>query len=192
MSSSLGEFTPGSILFADTDGSITEHNSKLYWNNVTGSFYAQIGGDFRPTDDISYKLGSIDKRFADVYTKQTTTGGVFETGLTHEDLGSLPTGTVVAWRDGRCQESIKEEDPLVMGVIQHGKNEPLILGAEPILVTGKVVEGDYLVTSKKPGHCKGIKRGVIFKNDLFGKVIAQALESSDGESSLIKAMIRKM
>lgn len=89
--------------------------------------------------------------------------------------------------------SYKDEDELVMGVVKHGKDEPIIMGAEYILVTGKVDEGDYLITSSKfPGHCKAIKRGVLFKKDLFGKVIAQALESSDGGNVLIKAMIRKM
>ena len=45
---------------------------------------------------------------------------------------------------------------------------------------------------KKKGHGKAIKRGTLFKKDLFGKVIAQALESGVGESYAIKAMIRKM
>ena len=79
-----------------------------------------------------------------------------------------------------------------MGVVWNGKDEPIIIGAETILVTGKVEEGDYIVTSNKIGHGKAIKRGNFFKNDLFGKVIAQALENSNEESKLIKAMIRKM
>ncbi|MFN9978430.1 MAG: hypothetical protein ACK53Y_00880, partial [bacterium] len=62
----------------------------------------------------------------------------------------------------------------------------------PILVTGNVQIGDYIVTSNKKGHGKAVKRGNIFKKDLFGKVIAQALENGSGESYLIKAMIRKM
>jgi hypothetical protein len=60
------------------------------------------------------------------------------------------------------------------------------------LVTGKVEIGDYIVTSNKIGPGKAIKRGSLFKKDLFGKVIAQALESGNGESYIIKAMIRKM
>ena len=32
----------------------------------------------------------------------------------------------------------------------------------------------------------------LFKKNLFGKVIGQALESAEGDSSLIKCMIRKM
>ena len=79
-----------------------------------------------------------------------------------------------------------------MGVIKNGKDEPLILGAEPVLVTGKVDVGDYIVTSNKVGHGKSIKRGYLLKKDLFGKVIAQALENGNGDSYLVKCMIRKM
>ena len=79
-----------------------------------------------------------------------------------------------------------------MGVIKKGKDEPIVLGAEPVLVTGKVNVGDYIVTSDKIGHGKSVKRGYLLKKNLFGKVIAQALESCDGDSNLIKCMIRKM
>ena len=42
------------------------------------------------------------------------------------------------------------------------------------------------------GHGKSVKVGYLFKKNLFGKVIGQALESSDDDSGLIKCMIRKM
>ena len=83
------------------------------------------------------------------------------------------------------------EDELVMGVIKEGKDEPIVMGAEPVLVTGKVNVGDYIVTSDKIGHGKSVKRGYLLKKDLFGKVI-ESLESCDGDSNLIKCMIRKM
>jgi hypothetical protein len=79
-----------------------------------------------------------------------------------------------------------------MGVTKEGKDEPIILGAEPVLVTGKVEVGDFIVTSTVEGHGKAEKRGSFIKKDLFGKVIAQALEASSGDSSLIKCMVRKM
>ena len=87
---------------------------------------------------------------------------------------------------------VKSEDELVMGVTREGKDEPIVLGAEPVLVTGKVEEGDYIVTSDKEGYGKSVKVGYLFKRNLFGKVIGQSLESADCESSLIKCMIRKM
>ena len=85
-----------------------------------------------------------------------------------------------------------EADPLVMGIVSKGENYPIILGAEPVLVTGKVKEGDYIITSKTKGHGKGINPQHIYDKQLFGKIIAQAIESGKGESYTIKAMIRKM
>ena len=80
-----------------------------------------------------------------------------------------------------------------LDAIKNGKDEPIVMGAEPVLVTGKVDVGDYIVTSDKIGHGKAVKRGYLLKKDLFGKVIAQALEpSDDSDSCLIKCMIRKM
>ena len=109
-----------------------------------------------------------------------------------KDIGKLETGTIVSWKDGKCIPCCKSEDNMVMGVIKQGKDEPIVLGAEPVLVTGKVEEGDYIVTSEVVGHGKAAKEGYIFKKNLFGRVIAQALESAEGDSSLIKCMIRKM
>jgi len=79
-----------------------------------------------------------------------------------------------------------------MGVSRHGNDEPIVIGAEYILVTGKGDEGDFLITSKKEGHAEAVKQGTIFKKNLFGKVIAQSLQDFDSESELIFAMIRKM
>jgi len=79
-----------------------------------------------------------------------------------------------------------------MGVLQNGIDMPIIIGAEKVLVTGKVLEGDYIITSSIIGHGKGVKPSKMFSGKYFGKVIAQALESGDGKSYLIKCMIRKM
>ena len=98
----------------------------------------------------------------------------------------------MVWDEDKLIPCDKSEDELVMGVIKKGKDEPIVLGAEPVLVTGKVQVGDYIVTSDKQGHGKSVKRGYLLKKDLFGKVIAQALESASGDSSLIRCMIRKM
>ena len=148
--------------------------------------------DFVPNADDTSNLGSTSKRWADVFAVQTTTGGVFETGLKTEKIGDNPTGTIVSWRGDGLVPCDSNEDELVMGVIKEGKDEPIVMGAEPVLVTGKVEVGDYIVTSDKIGHGKSVKRGYLLKKDLFGKVIAQALESCDGDSNLIKCMIRKM
>ena len=146
-----------------------------------------------PGADNKASLGNASYRFADVFAVQTTTGGIFETGLKTDKIGDNLTGTIVVWQEDKLIPCDKSEDELVMGVIKNGKDEPIVLGAEPVLVTGKVNVGDYIVTSDKLGHGKSVKRGYLLKKDLFGKVIAQALEKSDdSESCLIKCMIRKM
>jgi len=160
--------------------------------STTPAYKLQVSGSIAPVGDNKFPLGNPSNRFSDIFAAQSTIGGLFETGLRTVGLGEYQTGTIVSWEVDKCVPSKVEEDELVMGVVKNGKDEPLILGAEPILVTGKVDVGDYIVTSNKKGHGKGVKRGNIFKKDLFGKVIAQALESGSGESYTIKAMIRKM
>ena len=159
---------------------------------LSASYMLQVSGTIAPVGDGKSPLGNPNNRFSDVFALQTTVGAFFELGLQTTGIGENPTGTVVSWKNGRLIPSEIDEDELVMGVVQEGKDEPIILGAETILVTGIVNEGDFIVTSSKKGHGKAIKRGLIFKRDLFGKVIAQALESSNEDSKLIKAMIRKM
>ena len=152
-------------------------------------FALQVSGAIGTFGDNEHALGTKAVRFSDVFAVQTTVGAIFETGLTTEGIGELKTGTVVVWNDGKLIESYKAEDSMVMGIIKQGKDEPIILGAEPLLVTGKVNEGDFLITSDKLGHAKASPTGYLLK---MGTVIAQALESSEGESNLIKGMIRKL
>jgi hypothetical protein len=161
-------------------------------NSISSSYLSGSVAKITPTTDGTIPLGSASNRFSDLFALQTTIGAFFEVGLRTDGIGINPTGTIVKWSNGKLIPSDKEEDEMVMGVIKEGKDEPIILGAETILVTGKIEEGDFIVTSNKIGHGKAIKRGNFFKNDLFGKVIAQSLESSNEESKLIKAMIRKM
>ena len=91
--------------------------------------------------------------------------------------------------------SKKKNDNLVQGVIKHGKDEPIVMGAEPILITGKIKEGDFITTSTKEGHgmkYKPTKRYLLVEQYEPGVIIAQALEDGKGDSYTIKAMIRKM
>lgn len=129
-----------------------------------------------------------------VYATDGMFGGIYETQLKTDGIEGLPTGTVLIWKNGELQPCDKKADIMVMGVTKKGKNVPIVIGAEYILVTGKVDEGDFLITSnKKKGHAEAIKQNVLFKKNLFGKVIAQSLQScDDSDSTLIFAMIRKM
>ena len=160
--------------------------------NISGS--VDVSGSILPAADNNdgQDLGSSSKRWNDVFAVQTTVGAVFETGLRSKGIGKEETGTIVVWRNGGLVPCDKSEDVMVMGVVKQGKDEPIVMGAEPVLVTGDVKEGDFITTSTKQGHGKKLENGYLLKKEMFGKVIAQALEDSSGESSLIKCMIRKM
>ena len=101
--------------------------------------------------------------------------------------GRPEDGSVVIWRDGELQGTTDAYSHRVMGVTAPGSESPIVMGAENILVTGDIEEGDPIVTSDKYNHGMRGDRS----EDLHGKVIAEALESGSGESYIIKGMIRK-
>lgn len=162
-------------------------------NNGTASLSGsiQITGSVVPDSDSLREFGSETKRWQDIYAVQTTVGAIFEYGLETKGIGELETGTVVCWHNGKLEPCEKKMDSLVMGVTQKGKDQPIILGAEYILVNGTVTEGDFLVTSDKSGHAMSSVVANLTGDSLFGKVIAQALENAEGDSNLIKCMINK-
>jgi len=187
---SLSLVTNGSDMFkVDSSGNFTIPRGNL---GVSGSI--NVSGSVLPVGDNNaiFDLGSSSKRWNDVFAVQTTVGAVFETGLRSKGIGKEETGTIVVWRNGKLVPCDTSEDTMVMGVVKQGKDEPIVMGAEPVLVTGDVKEGDFITTSTKLGHGKKIESGYLLKKEMFGKVIAQALENASGNSSLIKCMIRKM
>ena len=107
-------------------------------------------------------------------------------------IDKVETGIIVVWSKDGLEPCVKAYDNLVMGVIKKGRDVPIVLGAEPVLLTGRIKLGDYIVTSKKIGHGMAISEKMFFNKNLFGKVIGQALEDAEGESVLVKCMIRKM
>ena len=96
---------------------------------------------------------------------------------------------------GLISQLVKKSKIILLGVAAMAFLATLsstVVSAKTQADIGPVDEGDFIITSAISGHGKGVKQNLIFKKDLFGKVIAQALESCDGESNLIRAMIRKM
>ena len=179
--------------FAVVSGSSTVVHQLMESGRASFSGSVEVTGSIVPDADGSRDFGEVSNRWNDVHAVQTTVGAIFETGLTTRGIGRYPTGTVVVWEDGLVP-CTRDEDPFVLGVTKNGKDQPIILGAEPILVTGKVKPGDYLVTSKKPGHAKAARLSwcCIFKRNLSGKIIGQALESFEGDSGLVKCMILRI
>ena len=137
-------------------------------------------------------IGSSTKKFREIYAVNTFFGGIHEINLKTKGLDKMQEGTVLTLRNGMMCPCENEADPLVMGVVSKGENFPIVLGAEPVLITGKIEEGDFIITSNIKGHGKGINPRHIYDQQLFGKIIAQAIENGEGESYTIKAMIRKM
>ena len=162
--------------------------------NVSFSGSVSVTGSLIPEGDGNRRFGNDNNRWADIYAVQTTVGAVFEYGLTTEGIGKFPTGTVLVWKNGKAVPCSTKEDVTVIGVVKNDKDQPIILGAEPVLVTGKVREGDWIITSNTVGHGCAAKctNFLGLKRNLHGKVIGQALEDADGPSSLIKCFIKKM
>ena len=171
-------FPGGGGTGTDTDG------SPINLTNVTSNIL--------PDTTATYNIGSSDKKFNDLFAVNTFFGGVHEINLETEGLDQMQEGTILSLKDGILQPCEKDSDSLVMGVVSKGRNYPIVLGAEPVLVTGKIKTGDYIITSKVKGHGKGVSPKHIYSKLLFGKVIAQAIEDGEGKSYTIKAMIRKM
>jgi hypothetical protein len=96
-------------------------------------------------------------------------------------------GDLLCWstKDERLDLCSTANDTLIMAV-SDSEGRPIVLGAEPVKVLGPVQAGDYWVASPVPGYAMATR------TPSFGIVIAQALESFDGDQGLIKAMIRKM
>ncbi len=172
--------------------SSSEQTGILSGSSTTTGSFGSYGNHFIPTEDNVKDMGSPTNRFRTVYAAETQVGGTFETGLRTKGIDKFETGTVVVWSKEGLAPCAKTYDNLVMGVIKKGRDAPIILGAEPVLLTGKVKLGDYIVTSKKSGHGMAISEKIFFNKNLFGKVIGQALEDAEGESVCVKCMIRKM
>ena len=69
----------------------------------------------------------------------------FGTTITHNQTVEYETGSlVVLGQDGELEISTRRNDRKVFGVTQKGACQPIILGAEPVLVTGNIKAGDFI------------------------------------------------
>ena len=194
-----GDFNSLKVKDLDVSKSIAENKASITSLVDTGADFANITQNVLPdastldANNVSDKtIGAADKKWKEIYVQDTFFGGIHEINLETEGLDKMQEGTVLSLQNGILHPCEFEEDPLVIGIVSKESNYPIILGAEPILVTGPIKEGDYIVTSNVKGHGKGIDPKHIYSKQLFGKIIAQSIENGKGESYTIKAMIRKM
>jgi len=151
----------------------------------------EIFNDILPGDSDEYTLGTSTKKWNAVFATNTFFGGIHEINLETIGISQLQTGTVLVSKAGQMVPCDTKGDALVMGVVTSGSDYPVVMGAEPVLVDGPVYEGDYIITSNRIGYGTAVPPDKIYEQRLFGKIIAQSLETNLSGGS-IKAMIRKM
>lgn len=193
-----GSLSFSGFSFTDTTENINAGSTQFGSGSIPSATNHQFTGSILLTGSIlpdtngTIDLGSHTKKFSNLFATNTFFGGVHEINLETEGLDQMQEGTVLSLKNGTLYPCEKEADPLVIGIVSFNSNFPIVLGAEPILITGSIKEGDYIITSNIKGHGKGIDPKHIYSKQLFGKIIAQAIESGNGKSHTIKAMIRKM
>ena len=151
----------------------------------------KIFNDILPGISDEYTLGTSTNKWNAVFATNTFFGGIHEINLETIGISQLQTGTVLVSKAGQMVPCDTKGDALVMGVVTSGSDYPIVMGAEPVLVDGPVYEGDYIITSNRLGYGTAIPPDKIYEERLFGKIIAQSLETNLSGGS-IKAMIRKM
>ena len=162
-------------------GVVSAVRSRAWQLDVAGSIGCT--GDYNGAGDM-YVDGT--GYFGDIVS-----GAVFEENAASAEIAEYETGTILVITEDGLKPCDKFNDPRVFGVTRTGFEEPIIMGMEPVLVTGKISVGDFIVTSSEDLGIGKYGHGQSCKTALHGSVIAQAMESGDGESYIINAMVRK-
>ena len=156
-----------------------------------GTTTTRFAGRVEPSGNRTLDLGTDALRWRVLYCETLDSAGQHESNLQDREqpVGQYITGTVLSWKDGKNRPCTNFADHMRMGIAVLGQDSPLVQGAEPVLCTGIVEEGDYLVTSEKEGHAVAIPRHIVKEQLLFDCVIGKALQDGEGESHLIKTWI---
>jgi hypothetical protein len=173
-------------------GTISNHPAALMANG-TAHVLVGLDGSLSPVNDRTQWLGRDSNRWQIVFCEILDSAGQHEKNLQNPEgeksVGEYETGTVLVWKGGKNVPCTEAADHMRMGIAVKGIASPLIQGAEPVLVTGSVKEGDYLVTSRKEGHAEAISPQFMRQHGLYDCVLGKALESAEGESHLVKTWI---
>jgi len=150
-------------------------------------------GNLYPSRDRLHLLGKDTNRWQIVFCEILDSAGQHEKNLQNPEgeksVSEYETGTVLVWKGGKNVPCVEYADHMRMGIAVKGIDSPLIQGAEPVLVTGVVKEGDYLITSRKEGHAEAISPELMRQQGLYDCVLGKALENGEGESYLVKTWI---
>ena len=150
-------------------------------------------GNILPSVDRTDDLGGEVNRWRIIFCEILDSAGQHEKNLQNPEgeksVGEYATGTVLVWKGGKNIPCAEYADHMRMGIAVKDVASPLIQGAEPVLVTGKVNEGDYLVTSRKEGHAEAISPELMRQQGLYDCVLGKALENGEGDSYLVKTWI---
>lgn len=186
---------------AATIQSLVVNNSSTLTGNITTSGTTTVR-DIQPSANISYNIGTLSTRFANVYalnfSGQSTTALYADLAEKYEADADYSPGTVVIF-GGNKEITITDlaEDVRVAGVIStapaylmnsESTGLPVALrGKVPINVIGPVKKGSLLVTSTTAGYAKAISPDHL-KNSCA--VIAKSLvEDLDTSPRSITAVI---
>jgi hypothetical protein len=167
-----------------TTTGVTVGGNKVLTESVDLTTY-----NISPAANTTYDLGRDTGRWRIVYCETLDSAGIHEANLANKKTGLYATGTVLVWKDGQAIPSTSFADYMKIGIAVYGNPSPLVHGAEPVLCTGQVEEGDYLVTSTETGHAMALTRQEVRERNLMDCVIGKALESGDGKSHLIKTWL---
>jgi hypothetical protein len=177
--------TNSALIFIDSDNNADGNSFRVYRNST------YVGGSVEEVFQLKENGNIVAHGQLNMNGNPVINcGAMTEANLqTAEEISTgridrFEEGDVLCWSDGRLEKCFQTGDPLVQAVADPD-GRPIVIGAEAIKVVGPVKEGDFLVASDVPGYAMAAK------SPAFGTVIAQALEDSDGEQGVIKAMIRK-
>ena len=150
-------------------------------------------GNLYPSRDRLHLLGLETNRWQVVFCEILDSAGLHEKNLQNPEgeksVGDYATGTVLVWKSGKNVPCTEPADHMRMGIAVKGVSSPLVQGAEPVLCTGEVNEGDYLVTSSVEGHAAAISPQYMRQHNLFDCVLGKALEGGNGDSHIIKTWV---
>jgi len=158
------------------------------WDNVyANKLYQQAstGGTASVYDFAYVEMGLLPERMVKKHLGGIDGKGLMPVDKIPEEKIKLPfkKGTVLVWGSKGLEESNKDGDSRVVA-IANDRGLPIVLGAEPVRVIGKVKRGDFIISTSKG-------RGKSAKNPDSKSIIGIALDGKKTEGEeLIKVMIK--